>query len=606
MASATKKSTAKHTATATITAPTKPVRQKTAPQQPAPALVVPATKPSLWKPWYSWALLTLLVLAALVPVSGRAFNIDDTLFLRAGQNIAQQPLNPYGFQVNWDGHTTGMSNVTKNPPLACYYIALVGVIAGWSERPLHLAFLLPAVAVVLLTFSLARRMTQSPLSAALIAIAAPGFLVSAASVMCDVTMTAVWLLSIVLWLEGSDKGKPWALASSAVLMGIAGLTKYFGVALIPLLLAYTLYRERRAGRWLLYFLIPAVMLTGYQLWTASLYGRGLLLDAAGFASQANQGTSFLSQTIEGLSFLGGCMLPGLIFAPWLWSRLQLLAGVFAGAAATFLIATGVIMTGPPQPQKVFIGVQAFHNHPILFSIELTLFIAGGISILALSITDFVREKDSKSLLLLLWVLGTFAFTSYFNWTVNARSILPLIPAAAILITRRLTVNVPARSPAPAFSTSMTTSARFLAPLAVSALIAVWVLVGDTQLGNSSRNTARMVEDLMGTHSERVWFAGHWGFQYYMEEWGAKPLDAFNRQPSPGDDVVVPENNTGSTVYVNSSVSGQLIQVPLESWSVTMSTKVGAGFYSAYWGPLPFFLGPVPTEQYSLMHLEKRE
>jgi hypothetical protein len=40
-------------------------------------------------------------------------------------------------------------------------------------------------------------------------------------------------------------------------------------------------------------------------------------------------------------------------------------------------------------------------------------------------------------MLMLWVLGTFVFAAFMNWTVNARSILPMTPAIGILIVRRL-------------------------------------------------------------------------------------------------------------------------------------------------------------------------
>ena len=36
-----------------------------------------------------------------------------------------------------------------------------------------------------------------------------------------------------------------------------------------------------------------------------------------------------------------------------------------------------------------------------------------------------------ALLLALWILGTCVFAALLNWTTNGRSILPLVPAAAI-------------------------------------------------------------------------------------------------------------------------------------------------------------------------------
>src|SRR5271166_5867053 len=93
----------------------------------------------------SLILLTAATLLCLLPFSGKAFHIDDPLFLWSAQHIVRHPLDPYGFQVNWYGWQMPMSEVTKNPPLACYYAAAIGALAGWSERALHLGFLLPTL-----------------------------------------------------------------------------------------------------------------------------------------------------------------------------------------------------------------------------------------------------------------------------------------------------------------------------------------------------------------------------------------------------------------------------------------------------------------------------
>ncbi len=50
-----------------------------------------------------------------------------------------------------------MSIVMQNPPLCSYYIAAIAIVSGWSERSLHLAFLVWAVLSVLGTFAIAWR-----------------------------------------------------------------------------------------------------------------------------------------------------------------------------------------------------------------------------------------------------------------------------------------------------------------------------------------------------------------------------------------------------------------------------------------------------------------
>jgi hypothetical protein len=108
----------------------------------------------------SQSLLVVLTLLCLLPFSGKAFHIDDTLFVWTAQQITRHPLDPFGFDLVWYRTSERMSRVTKNPPLSEYYGAAVGKLAGWSERSLHVAFLVPALVLVLGTYQLARRFTK--------------------------------------------------------------------------------------------------------------------------------------------------------------------------------------------------------------------------------------------------------------------------------------------------------------------------------------------------------------------------------------------------------------------------------------------------------------
>src|SRR5207248_6815140 len=160
-----------------------------------------------WSSRHSYLLLTGLTLLCLLPFSGRAFHVDDPLFVWSSQQIVKHPLDPYGFSLVWDNFSEPMSEITKNPPLACYYLAAIGSIAGWSERALHVGFLLPTLALVLGTYRLSLRFTRSPLIAAAATLLTPGVLVSASSVMCDVMMLAFWVWAVIFWMEGFDQQK---------------------------------------------------------------------------------------------------------------------------------------------------------------------------------------------------------------------------------------------------------------------------------------------------------------------------------------------------------------------------------------------------------------
>src|SRR5207237_10721152 len=147
--------------------------------------------------------------------------------------------DPYGFEVLWDLTREPFVDVARNPPLACYWLALVGSIFGWSEASLHLAGLVPAIGVLWGTYRLAERYGARPLSAAFLTLATPVFLVCSASVMCDVPMLCGWIWSIILWDQGLRRRSTTQMSIAGLLIAATALTKYFGVCLIPLLTAYS-------------------------------------------------------------------------------------------------------------------------------------------------------------------------------------------------------------------------------------------------------------------------------------------------------------------------------------------------------------------------------
>jgi 4-amino-4-deoxy-L-arabinose transferase-like glycosyltransferase len=562
-----------------------------APQKPGK--IARALEPLVkrWRPLYSYVVLAALTCAYLLPFSGRAFHIDDTLFLRAGQHIVEKPFDPYGFRINWDQIELPMWQITRNPPLTCYYVALIGRLFGWSERALHLSFVVWALISVLATYFLAERLTKLSLLAASIALLCPAFVVSANSVMCDTMMLAFWVLAVIFWIAGLEPVKPHWLLASGVLIGAATLTKYFGAALIPLLLAYSFRKQRRWSAALLFLVVPVAMIIGYQLWTKSLYGQGLLLDAARFASEHREKgrAPIFGSGLVAVAFLGGCALPALLLAIFLWSRMHTLVVAAISAVAALAVILGWVDSSATIVGSDMIR-QAIESHWVLLSVQFALCFAAGASILAAAVSDYWRSKSAESLLLGLWVLGTYLFAGFLNRTVNARSILPLVPAVGILLARRFEER-------PGF-TPLTILTKAAVPLLTAAGLVFWVTIGDTQLANSARTAANALHENL--RDRPVFFEGHWGFQYYMEAFGARPVDVTNFQFQNGDIFVVAENNAGVIALRPEFVAGGQgteIEIDGPTGVTTASWKMGAGFYSSHWGPLPFTIGTIPPEHY---------
>jgi hypothetical protein len=509
----------------------------------------------------------------LLPFIGKAFHIDDPMYIWPAQQILLHPLDPFGFPVNWYGIWANMSDVTHNPPLDSYFIALIGLFAGWSEVALHLAFLFPAVAVTLGTYILARRLCRQPLAAALAVVAAPVFLVSSTNVMCDTLMLAFWVWAVHYWREGLQKEDPWRIVLSAFLIALSALTKYFGISLIPLLAVYALALRKRPGLWVPPLFLPVVILIGYQWWTQVLYGRGLLLFAVSYANDRSIGKGIFAQDrlLAGLTFLGGGMLPTLLLGPVTWPK-----RIWAAGFAAVILA--VVLGGWSLDVGAQVGA----------------FAAGGIAMLGLAIADLWERRDADSLLLVLWATGTFLFTVVFNWTVSGRAVLPLVPAVAILLIRRLDVLNGEKE---------YRRWKVAVPLMLSAGAALWVCWGDTRLANAQREAAAWVRETIRARNSygTVWYKGHWGFQYYMNAIGAHPVDYERSVLQLGDWMVIPSHNT------NAFDLPWVILKPVESVTMetgpfiaTMHDDRLAGLYSFHL--LPYRIGPSPSEQFRILRI----
>ena len=529
--------------------------------------------------------LTATLAALLFPFLNIAFHIDDTMYMWAADHIRHDPGNPYAFTVNWYGTEMPMWDVTKNPPLSSYYAALAAIVVGWNEVVVHLAFLIPALAVAVGTYLVANRMCAHPLIAALTAVITPVFLVSSLTVMSDVLMFAFWMFAVLWWMDGLETKRHASFMFAAVLIALSALTKYFGMMLIPLLLAYSLAKQRRASLWLLYFLVPVGILAWYQWATHRLYGRGLLTDAASYASE-NQtvlGRFTMTKTVVALAFTGGCLAGVVFFSRRLWHWRALMSGLALAVVVMLMVASSNTIGTFKMP--------AADDARWLVSAQIGLWTAGGVGVVALAAMDLYRHRDADSLLLFLWILGTCSFAGFVNWTTNARSILPMVAPAGILVARRL------ESMALVPRSAASRGRAVLAPLTTAAIVSLAAVWGDYSLAGAQRAGAAIVRAQYWPKNGTVWFQGHWGFQFYMERLGAKPLRAPTTPIADGDLIVTPTTASGRMAMPSEwTIPRATIDLPSSRWVSTMNGYVGAGFYADEFGPLPFAVGFVPDEQ----------
>lgn len=524
-------------------------------------------------------LLAAVVLIALVPFLTKPFNIDDPLFIWIARHIQSHPGDPYGFKVNWYNYAWPMWDTTMNPPLACYYLSVVGSVLGWSEPAVHAAFILPAVLAIVGVWRLAGRLCSRPIHAAVLTLFTPVFLVSATTLMCDVMMLTFWVWALVLWLEGAERNSAGRIAAAACLMAFAFLTKYFAACLIPLVVLWSLVRKQPVKQWLGWLAVPVLAIVAYQLGTRLRYGQGLLTGAASYASLGHSLTSggIPRVVLSGLAFTGGCLAPLTFFAPLLWRGRVMLIG---GTAC--LIITGALcyLAKGSFPTSLLTPLEAA---------QLLFWAIGGIGLLALALADLWQRRDADSLLLGCWAGGTFVFAAYCNWVINSRSILPMAVPVAILVMRRLEARVKER---PEWSRWALAASGL-----VGGALAVWVAVADYLFAQATQTAAHAICSNYRHDGHRLWFQGHWGFQYYMEQGGATALDIQHLQLAEGDCIAMPDRNTNVKPLKGAVAELATITVPDGGGGMsTMYIPAGSGFYASVFGPLPFAFGSEPEQQ----------
>jgi 4-amino-4-deoxy-L-arabinose transferase-like glycosyltransferase len=532
-------------------------------------------------------LLSFVTVLALLPFLSKAFNIDEPLFLWTAHQIRETPLNFYNFEVNWYGSNMPAADVIKNPPAASYYIAAVSSLVGWSETRLHLAFLLPAIATVIGTYVLAGYYCTRPILAALVMLFSPAFLISSTTIMCDTMMLAFWIWTLVFWEKGLRQDSLGFIMLAGFAAGICALTKYFGICLVPLILVDGIVRRRKPGLWLGAVLIPLTMVGLYEWLTRHLYGHGLFFDAAGYATDFTR-ANFVMYTLIGLAFTGGCVLTPIFYSHAIWKKWKIFSALGAGLVLALILIE-------VRPHRLTIDINPADVS--LVAAQLALFAVIGLTVLSLGTSDLLRERDAKALFLFLWLVGTFVFATYLNWTTNARSILPMVPAAVILVLRRIDLR---------FGAAKTQfEPRFLWPILPAAAAVLLLAHADWWFANSARSAAYVVREKTKNDLGILWFEGHWGFQYYMQNLGLRPLDIRTTVLYPGDLLVIPGNSPN---VVNPSTDVGLrtvLQTAPPSVISTMDRAAGAGFYASAWGPLPFAVGKTHPERYRLLNVLRR-
>ncbi len=540
----------------------------------------------LWKrldgPWGA-ALAAAILLA---PFLNKPFHIDDTVFIRQAEQIRKEPLRPYNFGYNWDYQPLSLWSVSQHPPVVCYLIAGFSLVGGFDEWNLHLGFLPIAAGCAALAYSLAARFCKYPMLASVATTVTPAFLVCSASVMADIPMIFFWLLAVWCAVRYAETSSGWWLWGAGAAASLSAMTKYFAIALVPLLVVYAfpIAGWRKLYR-LLPLLLPVAVLAAWGYYSYVETDGVLIhpLSAAKYARESRVSGQFqrTQEMSHVFSFLGGTLLWPVFVLPllvrltrWTWSLVVI--------AAFFLVNSEIVV------QK---GVAASRNMSFDMSAWLIAYFAilvvAGLSVTLLAADCVIRRRDWNTVLLGLWSFGTLVFCLFLNWTVNARIFLPAAFPLAVLLVRRMEIH-------PKSVTLIGWCRWALVPVL---LISFLVGLADQQHARAGRDFARSAFMHRALRQRPVYFAGHWGFQYYMEQAGARPVDYSSLDLRPGTLIVYPAVNSAvRRVYAEPYLEQRTVHDTSDSYRNPyrvhlMGLRPRAGFHSSVFGNVPYvFLG----------------
>ncbi|MBI4375020.1 MAG: glycosyltransferase family 39 protein [Elusimicrobia bacterium] len=521
--------------------------------------------------------LSLFVTLCSAPFLGKAFHVDEALYIPAAQQILKSPLAPFDFQFNWYGRTVPYPEVNNTPPLLFYILALalkLGRGQEWAARLILFPFdLLAAFGL----YSIARRFLSRPLLPALIVTATPAYLINMGHLMGEKLAAGFGLAGLALLFSALERRSASRYWASAAALAAALLCKYYAAFLL-LPAAYWLWRHRAPpGKTALYLCLASSGLAAY--WIHGLASSGQLWktfwivnrDAARIptAAPTHQWRSILA-------FAGGCGLVTALWPYFLTAQRRRWAGAWIIAIALFWPAWDILA-------GVVRGVDRATG--IIFS-------AGALLALLQLATPSRRLPG-----LGLWRVwgGAALALSWAYWSVMARVILWLLPPLIFCMAEQLERRWPPRRLSLLYSGS-------LAALLVLSLALAWV---DRRYAGAQRSFAQRIERDSISQGRRVWCDAHWGLQHYLTRSGAVMLDLSQGgwdQVKPGDVVVMSQANT-NVILPSKPVKARVSRLRVES-AVPLRLISGwtgeAGFYSNVSGFLPFSFSLEPLEEFTVV------
>ena len=505
-----------------------------------------------------------LSLLAMLFVGLNAFKplqVDDAAYYYYAAHIANHPLDPYGFEVFWYQAPEPAQDVLAPPVLPYWWAAAIRLFG--HHPPLWKFWLLPFSACFVFSLDALFRTFARGLDRPLVwmTVLSPTFLPSL-NLMLDVPALSLSLAAIALCIRAADRDRLWLALVAGVTAGLAMETKYtafLGPAAM-MLYAATLAARADSVTWRarLAKLRPGLVAAGvavalfvaWESFMAWRYGESHFLHELR-GSDETPAQKLLLWSLPLLTLLGGVGTPlvalGLVALGF--------RGLLIAAAGGILVAGYLAVALVPAE----IDVAAYVERLGLTNLEIdccslaqAVFGVFGAALLLIDATiawrllqipwrrrrpDFLAQGKETALgrFLALWLLlelaGYFALTPFGA----VRRVMGIVVVSTLLIGRLASTK------------AGLLRTRIVVGVAVAGIaLGMGFYVVDLLDARAWRAAAQSAAAFIRARdpNARIWYVGHWGFQFYAEDSGMRavvPAAHPSREPlRVGEWLVVPD------------------------------------------------------------------
>jgi hypothetical protein len=450
-----------------------------------------------------------------------SIHLDGDMMVYTAHQLRLNPLKPpigdYGIHMALHGSTLMPSQTVwfrnLHPPLLPLILAPfadVGIKYIWIFHLVFLIWYVLAIWAGWLLFGLFFSQKEQVLATWLWAFC-PALMVNSHTLMWDVPVTALMVLSLVLAVQSRRNESLKQALFSGIFAGLAALTKSSAIILYGTIPLYYLFT--RKWRMAIVWCIPALMLP--LIWVIhnlALYGKIQYISTGQF--------NIIMQDVRykferNISYVGGALI-----LPFIWFIIACRTKKSALKFSPFVL----ICMG-----WGFLLVYVLHN-PWWYAVAYTVFASTGLWVLyQMIVVSFISKQKSAfysdSLLCAGYVLSYMLLLNVFP-AASVRYLLPIIPFCLFVFIEGVRL-LNKKSQIWVWS----------AAIASSVILSILLSVGDYLFCEADRLLPKMLQS-KGYTSEHTWYFGRMSFGYYMFHNNYQNLRLSDRKPNVGEFAVL--------------------------------------------------------------------